>query len=148
PSHAAAKLMYTHRAELGRTLESIRHSNSITVALGYSAAKLRKSDLPPGFGFLVPRSEGRSMIACTFVHNKFNYRVPKDRILIRVFLTDGLDRSDAEIRSIVERELAEILGIKASPDFASIGRWSQAMPQYEVGHFPKVEAIEQMVSQI
>ena len=88
------------------------------------------------------------MIACTFVHNKFNYRVPEDRVLIRVFLTDGLDKSDAELRSVVERELTEILGIKASPDFASICRWSQAMPQYEVGHFSKIAAIEQMASQI
>jgi oxygen-dependent protoporphyrinogen oxidase len=148
PAHAAGKLLYTHRAELGRTLDSIKYSNTITIALGYSSQKLRGSDLPPGFGFLVPRSEGRSMIACTFVHNKFSYRVADDQVLLRVFLTDGLEKSDAELQAIIQRELAEILHINTAPNFASIGRWSQAMPQYEVGHLEKVAAIEQMAGGI
>jgi oxygen-dependent protoporphyrinogen oxidase len=148
PAHAAGKLLYTHRAELGRTLGSIRYSNTITIALGYSSQKLRRSELPAGFGFLVPRSEGRSIMACTFVHNKFNHRVANDRVLLRAFLTEGLGKSDAELQSIVQRELKEILHISADPDFVSIGRWPQAMPQYEVGHLEKIAAIEQMAAGI
>jgi oxygen-dependent protoporphyrinogen oxidase len=148
PAHAAGKLLYTHRAELGRTLGSIRHSNTITMALRYSSQKLRRSDLPSGFGFLVPRGEGRSMMACTFVHNKFDYRVADDDVVLRVFLTEGLEKSDAELQAMVQRELAEILHISTAPDFVSIGRWPQAMPQYEVGHLEKVAAIVQMTSGI
>jgi oxygen-dependent protoporphyrinogen oxidase len=148
PAYTSANLLKSHNAELAGILENITYSNSITVALGYSAGKLPKSDLPSGFGFLVPRSEGRRMIACTFVQNKFSYRVPEDRVLIRAFLTDGLEKSDTELQSIIERELVEILAVKATPDFASIARWPCAMPQYEVGHLEKISAIDKMVGAI
>ena len=81
PSHAAASLLRDCAPELAVELSAIRYTSSITVALGYDAG-VRRS-LPPGFGFLVPRSEGKRMLAATFVHNKFPYRTPEDRALIR-----------------------------------------------------------------
>jgi oxygen-dependent protoporphyrinogen oxidase len=148
PAYTAAKLLKPHNADLGRILESITYSNSTTVALGCPASKLSKSDLPLGFGFLVPRSEGKRMIACTFVHNKFRYRVPDDYVLLRAFLTGAADRSDAELQAVVEGEFKDILGINASPEFVSIARWPRAMPQYEVGHLEKVSAIDQLAGAI
>ncbi|MCU1285284.1 MAG: protoporphyrinogen oxidase [Acidobacteriales bacterium] len=145
PSQSAASLLQEHNQELARTLASIDYSNSITIALGYDASKL---NLPPGFGFLVPRTENRSLIACTFVHNKFDHRVPAGRILLRVFLTEGLDKSDAELQSIVERELSEIMSIKTPADFVRISRWSRAMPQYHIGHLQKLASIEKMSAAI
>ena len=41
----------------------------------------KRSTLPAGFGLLVPRAEGRKILATTFVHNKFPYRAPEDRAL-------------------------------------------------------------------
>ena len=47
----------------------------------------------PGFGFLVPRSEGTRMLACTFVHNKFPHRAPPDKGILRCFLGGARDEA-------------------------------------------------------
>jgi oxygen-dependent protoporphyrinogen oxidase len=61
-------------AALGEELSGIPYSSSITVNLIYDEANL--GALPDGFGFLVPASERRAMLACTFVHRKFLGRTP------------------------------------------------------------------------
>ncbi|HEY1160628.1 MAG TPA: protoporphyrinogen oxidase, partial [Terracidiphilus sp.] len=64
PAWAAGVLLGPVDPELGEELGGIPYSSSITVNLVYDEAKLGR--LPDGFGFLVPASEGRAMLACTF----------------------------------------------------------------------------------
>jgi protoporphyrinogen/coproporphyrinogen III oxidase len=149
PAYVAAKLLRSHIPQISAELEQIRYSSSITVALAYDG-KTRAS-LPPGFGFLVPRNEGRRILACTFVHNKFPHRAPEDRALIRCFLGGSRDEeilqsSDAEITSIIRRELQEILGITAEAEFVKIFRWPHAMAQYTVGQKTRVDHVRKIVS--
>jgi oxygen-dependent protoporphyrinogen oxidase len=121
------------------------------VALGYER-KVRQS-LPPGFGFLVPRCEGKRVLAATFVHNKFRHRAPEDRALIRCFLGGSRDESilqlpDDEILRIVREELRQTLGLVAEPLFTRIFRWKGAMAQYNVGHLERLERVERLRQQI
>jgi oxygen-dependent protoporphyrinogen oxidase len=109
--------------------------------------------LPPGFGFLVPRSEGRRMLACTFVHNKFPHRAPDNRGILRCFLGGARDESvlnltDDEIVDTVRRELRELVKLEARPMFERVYRWRGAMAQYESGHLARVARIEQRVKNI
>src|SRR5579871_159231 len=73
PAPIAGALLASTQPHLASELGAIAYTSSVTVTLGYERAGLR---LPPGFGFLVPRSEGKRMLACTFVHNKFPHRAP------------------------------------------------------------------------
>jgi len=107
PTHAAAAVLKAADENLARNLSDINYSSSVTVTLGYDE-KVRRS-LPPGFGFLVPRSEGRRMLAATFVHNKFPHRAPENRAIVRCFLGGARDEqilqsSEAEILQIVRAE--------------------------------------------
>ena len=102
--------------------------------------------LPPGFGFLIPRDQDVPIIACTFVHNKFDHRVPKGSGLLRLFMKDAIDWPDEQIRTTVKQRLAAILRITAEPSGLRIFRWPRSMPQYEVGHLQRVSAIEQLVT--
>ena len=125
-------------------LGELSSTSAVTVALGYKRAEVR---LPPGFGFLVPRSEGKRIMACTLVHNKFENRAPDDFAVLRVFLGGARDAQELELgeREIVElvrRELREILKIEAEPRFARVYKWRNAMPQYEVGHLLRVASLE------
>ena len=149
PAYVAAELLRSQIPQISAELEQIRYSSSITVTLAYDD-KTRAS-LPPGFGFLVPRTEGKRILACTFLHNKFPGRAPKDRALLRCFLGGSRDEEilrlrDDEITSIVRRELQEILGITDAPDFVKIFRWPRAMAQYTVGHKARVERLREIVS--
>jgi oxygen-dependent protoporphyrinogen oxidase len=149
PTHAAAAVLQGTDENLSRDLGEIKYSSSVTVTLGYDE-KVRRS-LPPGFGFLVPRSEGRRMLAATFVHNKFPHRAPENRALVRCFLGGARDEQilqsgEEEIFEIVRDELRQIVGIAldAEPLFARVYKWKSAMAQYSVGHLERLQRIESL----
>jgi oxygen-dependent protoporphyrinogen oxidase len=148
---AAAPLFEITSAELASELKAIPYSSSMTVALGFD--KEVRAALPAGFGFLVPRSEGKRMLAATFVHNKFSHRAPEDRALIRCFLGGTRDEAvlqlpDEEVLGIVREELRQILGLNAEPVFTRIYRWRGALAQYIVGHLERVQRIESLLKQL
>jgi oxygen-dependent protoporphyrinogen oxidase len=41
-----------------------------------------------------------------------------------------------------------LLGVREDPLFTKIARWPQTMPQYLVGHLPRVNRIEQLAGKI
>ena len=147
PTRAAAPLLRSCSPALRAELGGIHYSSSVTLTLGYDHNV--RSSLPPAFGFLVPRSEAKRVLAATFVHNKFPYRAPDDRALIRCFLggtrdEEILQSSDEEILRIVREELRQIIGVGAEPLFTRVFKWKRAMAQYNVGHLERLERIERM----
>jgi oxygen-dependent protoporphyrinogen oxidase len=151
PAPAAAQVLRMASAELSAELAAIQYSSSITVGLGYDGDV--RQTLPPGFGFLVPRSEGKKLLAATFVHNKFPHRAPEDRALLRCFFAgrnveDVWQLSDDQIIGIVRDELQQILGLRVEPLFARVYKWKSAMAQYGVGHLERLERIEHQRKQL
>jgi oxygen-dependent protoporphyrinogen oxidase len=151
PANMAGTLLESVDADLARDLLGITYSSSITLTLGYHMDQLRH--LPEGFGFLVPRSEGTRMLACTFVHNKFPHRAPENKGILRCFLGGARDEAvlgltDDEILDTVRHELKTIVKLNANPMFARIYRWRGAMAQYEPGHIARVERIEKRIAEI
>ena len=145
PAPAASALLQMGDENLSRELGEVRYSSSVTVTLGFDET-VRRS-LPPGFGLLIPRSEGRRMLAATFVHNKFPHRAPENRAIIRCFLGGSrdeqiLDSSDDQILRIVRDELKQIIGLTAEPLFTRVYKWKGAMAQYSVGHLDRLQRIE------
>ncbi len=156
PAAAAAQVLRIASPELSAELAAIQYSSSITVGLGYDR-EVRQS-LPRGFGFLVPRSEGKRLLAATFVHNKFPHRAPEDRALLRCFFAgrnadDLWALNDEQIVGIVRKELQQILGpqitgLRDEPRFARVYKWKSAMAQYGVGHLDRLERIERLRQQL
>lgn len=151
PANAAGDLLASTSAELAAELNAIRYSSSVTVVLGFD--KSVRAALPTGFGFLVPPTENRRILATTFLHNKFAHRAPDDRALIRCFLggtrdEEILQRSEDEILTLVRRDLREILGITAEPLLARVFKWKQAMAQCGIGHGARVERIRGLIAGI
>jgi protoporphyrinogen/coproporphyrinogen III oxidase len=151
PALAAADVLRVASPGLAAELAAVEYRSSITVGLGYGSG-VRQS-LVPGFGFLVPRSEGKQLLAATFVHNKFPHRAPDDRALLRCFFAGGnaekiWELSDEQIVGIVRTELQQILGLKAAPLFSRVYKWKSAMAQYTVGHLDRLERIERLRQQL
>ena len=151
PANVAGELLDGVDRALARNLLDITYSSSVTVTLGYYKQQLAR--LPRGFGFLVPRSEGTRMLACTFVHNKFPHRAPPDKGILRCFLGGARDEavlglSDEEMLETVHRELRDIVKLDARPIFSRVYRWREAMAQYEPGHIARVAKIEKRVAEI
>ncbi len=151
PAWASAGLLRPLNTPLAEALASVPYSSSITVTLGYN--RLDLESLPPGFGYLVPATEGRSMLACTFVHAKFAGRTPPDKGVLRCFLGGSgnehlLDETDAHLTTIVLQELSAILKLKAQPNFVRIRRSRHSMAQYAVGHLERMQIVRDSVAAI
>ncbi len=151
PAHVQGKLLEGAHPKLAAELRGISYSSSVTLTLIYNKRDLEGRDT--GFGFLVPRSEGRRMLACTFVHNKFPHRAPADRVIVRTFLGGLRDEaalalSDDEVLAIVKRELREIVGITAEPRDYRLYRWHRAMAQPFPGHLERVARIESYLKEL
>jgi oxygen-dependent protoporphyrinogen oxidase len=148
PAPAAPGLLRQFHPALIEGLARIPYTSSVAVALAYDQA-----DLPPGHGFLVPKSEGRKMMACTFVHKKFPHRAPEGKKMLRCFFSssrmpDLLSYSDEALQQIAGEELREILGLNAEPEFARTFCWERAMAQYETGHLDRVAEMEKILAGI
>lgn len=151
PARAAAALMEKTRPKLAWELRQLRAATTVTVSLAY-----RRADLPApldAYGFVVPRSEGRWITACTYTSTKLDHRCPPDHVLLRAFLggpagEDGLGREawvdDDEMVRRVRDDLGSILGIAARPTTTEVRRFDAGSPQYEVGHGERVARLEEM----
>lgn len=145
PAHAAASLTKGLDKGLCAKLGEIPFSSTATVTMAF-----KKSDLSGplrGFGFVVPHSEGRGIMASTWSSVKFEGRAPADSVLIRCFVGgakggDLLKLNNSEMTAMVRGELKDIMGISAEPLFTRIYKWKNAMPQYTIGHEERVLQIE------
>jgi oxygen-dependent protoporphyrinogen oxidase len=150
-AHNASALLGRVDARTAEILGAVPYSSSMTVALGYDAAEFRRP--PEGFGFLVPKKERRTLVACTWVGTKFSHRVPEGKIVARCFVggRDGaaaLAQSDEAVTAAVIDEMRDIAGVTAQPRFTRIFRWPQSMAQYVVGHAQRMAELEDRLRSI
>jgi oxygen-dependent protoporphyrinogen oxidase len=130
---------------LAGQLAAIPYASSATVALAYPRAAVRHP--LDGFGFVVPRTEGRRAMACTFSSVKYPGRAPDGFVLLRVFVGGALQEDllagdDAALARLAEDDVAPLLGIVGPPVLSRVWRHPSTMPQYGVGHLDRVAAIE------
>ena len=96
---------------------------------------------------MVPRVEGRAILACTFSSVKYPGRAPDGFALLRVFVggamqAELLAREDRALLQLAHEDVASLLGITGDPVLSRVWRHPGAMPQYDVGHLDRVAAIE------
>jgi oxygen-dependent protoporphyrinogen oxidase len=147
-AHATARMLRYLNPALAVLLEEIPYASAATVSLGY-----RRADVPhalDGFGFVVPRTEGKALLAATFSSVKYPGRAPEGHVLIRGFLggmlnAGMLEETDETLVRQARLELREALGIATTPVLTRLHRWPASMPQYRVGHVSRVETIERIV---
>jgi oxygen-dependent protoporphyrinogen oxidase len=126
-------------------------SSAVVVAFGFPDAA--KFPLPPGFGFLVPPGSGSLLLACTFVDQKFDDRVPQGGRLVRAFFggaaAERLMRcGNDETAAVARLELARILGPLPEPQVTVVRRWPRSLPQYGVGHLERMAELDERVSKL
>ena len=144
-AYQAARLLRHADPGLGHLLEDIPYASSATVTLAYRRGAIRHA--LDGFGFVVPQVERRPVIAGTFSSVKYPGRAPEGHVLLRVFVGGALNESavaadDAALVAAARAELAALLGAEGDPVFTRVNRYLKAMPQYQVGHLARVDAIE------
>jgi oxygen-dependent protoporphyrinogen oxidase len=146
PSFVTAKIVEGIDPKLSEILLTIPYVSSATVSLAYRRSQIHHP--LDAFGFLIPRTEKKKIMASTWTSVKFNHRAPKDYVLLRAFVGGAnnerlVSLDDDEMLRIVREELREIMGVEGEPVLSKIYRWEKSMPQYLVGHLEKVAQIEE-----
>lgn len=144
PACEAGRLLASVDAALAELLASIVYTSSVVVGLVYPQDRFDHA--LDGFGLLIPRAEGGSLAACTWMNTKFADRAGEGKVLLRAFLGGeaaerALGESDESVRELADAELRRWMGFGAALLEARSYCWPSAMPQYAVGHATKVSAI-------
>src|SRR3984957_21114125 len=150
PVDVARSLLKPVDARAAELME-MEASSAVVVAFGFPDAT--KFSLPPGFGFLVPPGSGSLLLACTFVDQKFEDRVPQGGRLVRAFFggaaAERLMRcGNDEIAAVARMELARVLGPLPEPQMTVVRRWPRSLPQYRGGHLERMTELTERVKEL
>lgn len=144
PAFVTARLVRSVCPPAATLLEEVEYASTATVSLAYEADDLGTP--PTGYGFVVPRAEGRHLLAGTWGSNKWPGRAPAGQVLLRGYVggvgrESVLEADDDGLVHLVRAELGALAGIRGTPVHAEVHRYLSGMPQYTVGHLARVERI-------
>lgn len=145
PAAVTAGLLREVAPGAAATIATIRYASVALTTLGYRPSAVGRP--LEGSGYLVPRSEGLLHTACTFATTKWPALTGSGLVMVRVSAgRDGDDRAgqldDGELVARLHAEVAPVIGARDRPVTSMVNRWPGALPQYDVGHQARVEAIE------
>jgi protoporphyrinogen/coproporphyrinogen III oxidase len=145
PAYVAADLLTGFDPGLATELAAIPHASTAIVTLGYRGEEIGHP--LDGHGYVIPRAEGSSILACTWSSRKWAGRAPEGWELIRVFIgragqEEALAADDDALVALAVQEVAARLGVTAPASLTRVHRWPRGMPQYLLGHPQRVARIE------
>jgi protoporphyrinogen/coproporphyrinogen III oxidase len=145
PADSAAQILNAASPVAAEMLRGIPYSSTVVVTLRYPPGALPQP--PAGAGFLVPRSEGRLLGACTLLSAKWPHLATAGGTWLRSSIvgTEAVQAQsldDATLVARVSAELSEAIGLRGGPANSHVTRWERALPRYEPGHLDLVTRIE------
>jgi oxygen-dependent protoporphyrinogen oxidase len=157
PPHITGSLLRQLNEQGGRIADLLprQATSAIVVALAFAPEQAERLRIPRGFGFVVPQVPGEehSLLACTFVDQKFAGRVPPGATLLRAFF--GGHSGEALVGEpddkLIERarlQLGRVLGPMPQAAETIVRRWPLSLPQYSVGHLDRMAELESVVSRM
>ena len=144
PAREAARLLLDVDTEAARLLEGIEYAPLVSLPIGVEPRAVRRRI--EGFGFLVPREAGMSLLGCLFMSRLFPDRAPPGRELLHCML--GGRRWPAAVAepddSLFRRALADLdrtLGLAGDPIPLGLARYERAVPQPGRDHAARIAAV-------
>lgn len=145
PAFAAAELLDQISPAASKQLRTI----------DYSSVALTVLTLPPNAlavdkaisGVLIPRSLGFDVTAVSFASHKWPSLSVGGQHMLRVSTgrrtNDGWSHlNDEELVTQIEHDLSEIFSTEVSATNATVTRWMQSLPQYDVGHADVITGLD------
>ncbi|GAA0368782.1 protoporphyrinogen oxidase [Bacillus horti] len=148
PTKAISNLL-SSTFPMAEELEKIQYVSVANVIMTFNREDIQHS--LDGSGFVVPRKEKTSITACTWTSSKWGHTAPDGKVVIRCYVGRSGDEEiaaedDDVIIARVQKDLENLMGIKATPLFYAVNRWPNSMPQYPVGHLELVEKVRKELS--
>jgi oxygen-dependent protoporphyrinogen oxidase len=145
PAHECAGIVRGLDSDISAILETIEYPPLTVIAFGVKREEIRQDTNM--FGFLIPGREKRRILGTLVDSSIFVDRAPEGYVLLRTMVGGAragelATLDDDKLLTLVRDELADIIGLKAEPDFLKIYRHEKAIPQYGLGHYKKLEALD------
>jgi len=145
PAFAASNALRDLDSDVADAFDAIPYASIAVVCTGYDREAV-DHDLR-GFGFLVPRSEGKRMLGSLWTSSIFPHEAPDGKVLLRTMIGGATDPeavacSDAELLDVVRREVHPLLRISGEAKFVRIFRHTRGIPQYTLDHGDRLERID------
>ena len=149
PAHVAADLVSAIDADAGTLLAGWKHASVALATMAYDRADLEVD--PTQSGFLVGRSEGLLMTACSFAGSKWAHLDHPERAVLRVSCgriddTRPSDLSDEALVEALRADLATTLGVEALPTAVRLGRFPDSLVQFPVGHSNRIDQLDGLLA--
>ncbi len=146
PAAATAALLEPHAPTAAAALRAIPHAPVAVACLGFRDASRLGADLG-AYGFVVARGEGLRLLGCQYDSTVFPGRAPEGGALLRALLGGTFDPAlvEEDDDAIVGQALGDLgraAGLRGSPDFAAVWRARPGIPQYDLAHPARVEAVD------
>ncbi len=148
PAYVTAGLVRSFSPSAANLLSLIPYASTATVSLAYDRGAVGTP--MNGFGFVVPRVEGRTLLAATWTSRKWACRAPASKILVRCYLGGAgregtIGGDDDMLVRVVRHELWSMAGVSAEPKHVEVNRWPMGMPQYTLGHLDRLDMIDSLL---
>ena len=148
PAFAAADMLAGVNKGIAAVLRQIPYASMTVICFGYGREQIRRS--LDGFGYLIPKKEGRNTLGTLWDSSMFENRAPEGKVLLRSMMggacfPEYVKLSDDEVVAKVRQDLTLTMGIAAAPEFVRIFRHPQAIPQYTVGHGSRLQALDDLL---
>lgn len=144
PAYINSRILANLSPETSGLLAEIEYAPIAIVYLGFKRADV---DHPlDGFGCLVPGKEGKNILGSLWNSAMFPGRVPEGMVCMTNFIGGArnpaiVDRTDDEILAAVMADLKALFGVRGEPTFIKIIKHNLAIPQYNIGHGMRLEAL-------
>ncbi len=145
PAFAAAAITKRFDAGLSSALSDIPYADMAVLCTGFKRDRVGH-DLN-GFGFVVPRNQGKRMLGCIWTSSVFDHRAPEGYVQLRTMYggytdSSAIELSDLELLELQKREIGPLLKFDTPPDFVQVYRWRRGIPQYTLDHGTRMAQIE------
>jgi oxygen-dependent protoporphyrinogen oxidase len=149
PAYTAAEMVKGIDRNLSLTLDEIFYPSISVVCVGYKRDKIKQPI--DGFGFLVPKREGRKILGTLWDSSIFPNRAPEGYVLLRSMVGGArmselaLQHKDRLINTVMD-ELKDTMNIRVQPDFTRVYKHEKGIPQYSFGHQKRLQIISGIIS--
>lgn len=145
PARAAARLLAPLDRGAAATLAAIEYASVVLVSFAYDVADVARP--LDGSGFLVPRSAGLLMTACSWSSTKWAHLGGDGVARLRVSAgRDGDERiaglDEAALVRALRQDLHTTMGVTAEPLATRVTPWPRSLPQYRPGHLARLADLE------
>jgi oxygen-dependent protoporphyrinogen oxidase len=149
PAYAVADMLDEVNDKSSAILRQTPYATMNVICFGYDRDQIN-FDLN-GFGYLIPKAEGRDTLGTLWDSSIFENRAPEGKVLLRSMMGGAanpaaIDFSEDEVKARTMADLKKIMGIDCEPEFVQIFRHRYAIPQYTCGHAVRVQALEESLS--